>query len=265
MTKQTIVITGASSGFGLTLATQLHERGHIVIGTSRDPDKIRVPFKMLKLDISDDESVRSFGKELSEHASRIDVLINNAGYYLSGLAEEATIAQGKDQFETNFWGTIKVTNELLPSFRRQKSGKILTVGSLMGLLGFPNSAYYSASKHALEGYFKSLRFELHDFRIKVAMVEPTAFKTNILHGAVMAENKIGDYNGYRKKVEGFAKDLFDTAPEPTAVIETLLKLVEEKNPKFSNPVGKGTFLSLVIQLFAYTAFENTIMKKINTF
>lgn len=263
--KQTILITGASSGFGLIVANKLHESGYNVIGTSRNPSKIQVPFKMLALDIADDNSIYSFGNELFKHISKIDVLINNAGFYLSGLAEETTIEQGKEQFETNFWGTIKLTNELLPYFRKQKFGKIITVGSIMGLLNFPNAAYYGASKHALEGYFKSLRFELNEFNIKVALVEPMGFKTNILHSSVVAEKKINDYDSYRNKINAFAKDLFGNAPEPSPVINTIIKLVEDKNPKFSHPVGKGASLFLAIQHFAYKTFENSIIKNINKF
>jgi short-subunit dehydrogenase len=263
--KQTILITGASSGFGLIVANKLHESGYTVIGTSRNPEKLRVPFKVLALDIADDDSIQSFRNELFRHISTLDVLINNAGFYLSGLAEETTIEQGKKQFDTNFWGTVKLTNELLPHFRKQKFGKILTVGSIMGLLNFPNAAYYGASKHALEGYFKSLRFELNEFNIKVAMVEPMGFKTNILHSSVVAEKKINDYDSYRHKIHAFSSDLFGNAPEPSPVINTLIKLVEVKNPTFSNPVGQGASLFLATQHFAYKTFEKSVIKNINKF
>lgn len=263
--KQTILITGASSGFGLIVATKLHESGYHVIGTSRNPGKVEVPFKMLALDIDDDNSIDSFAKELFKHITQLDVLINNAGFYLSGLAEETTIEQGRQQFETNFWGTIKLTNVLLPYFRKQKSGKIITVGSIMGLVNFPNASYYGASKHALEGYFKSLRFELNEFNIKIAMVEPMGFKTNILHSSVSAEKKIEEYNSYRNKIDAFAKDLFLNAPEPTPVINTIIKLVKDKDPSFRNPVGKGASLILAIQHFAFSAFEKSIIKNINKF
>lgn len=263
--KRTILITGASSGFGLIAATKLHERGFEVIGTSRNPDNIKVPFKLLALDISDDQSIKSFGVELFKHISKLDVLINNAGYFLSGLAEETTIEQGRAQFETNFWGTIKLTNELLPHFRKQRSGKIITLGSIMGLLNFPTSAYYGASKHALEGYFKSLRFELIEFNIQVSMVEPMGFKTGIITNSFVAEGKIDDYTNYRNKIERFSKNLFQNSPEPTPVINTLLKLVDDKNPTFSHSVGKGASLILGIQHFAYKTFEKSIIKNINKF
>ena len=263
--KQNILITGESSGFGLLVANELHKRGYNVIGTSRNPSKIQVPFKLLALDIADDNSIKTFGKQLFNEIKQLDVLINNAGFYLSGLAEETNIEQGRHQFETNFWGTIKLTNEMLPYFRNQRFGKILTVGSIMGLLNFPGAAYYGASKHALEGYFKSLRFELNEFNIKVAMVEPMGFKTGIISNSFVAEGKITDYNDYRNKIERFSKDLFDKSPEPTPVINTLLMLIDDKNPIFNYPVGKGASLVWAIQHFAYKTFEKSIFKNINKF
>ena len=158
--KQTILITGASSGFGLLIARKLHESGYIVIGTSREPEKYQseLPFKILSLDIANDRSIESFGKELFKHIEQLDVLINNAGFYLSGLAEETSIEQGRKQLETNFWGTIKLTNELLPYFRKQRFGKIITVGSIVGLISLPGGAYYAASKHALGRLFQIAAF-----------------------------------------------------------------------------------------------------------
>jgi len=263
--KQNILVTGASSGFGLLVANKLYNSGFNVIGTSRNPELHQklVPFKLLALDITDDRSIKSFGKQLFNEVSHLDILINNAGFYLSGLAEETTIEQGKKQLETNFWGTVKLTNELLPYFRKQRFGKIITVGSIMGLISLPGGAYYAASKHALEGYFKALRFELNEFNIKVCMVEPMGFKTNIVSNSIVAENKINDYDGYRKKLEAYTKDLFDKAPEPTPVIDTIIKLVEDKNPKFNHPVGKGTSVILGVQHFAYKTFEKSIIKNID--
>ena len=265
--KKNILVTGASSGFGLSLANELYKRGYNVIGTSRNPEKNQssLPFKMLALDITDDNSIKSFGKQLFTEIKQLDVLINNAGFYLSGLAEETSIEQGKQQLETNFWGTVKLTNELLPYFRKQRFGKIITVGSIMGLISLPGGAYYAASKHALEGYFRALRFELKEFNIKVSMVEPVGFKTNIVTNSKVAENKISDYDKYRTTLEDYTKDLFTKSEEPTAVVETLLKLVENENPNFNHPVGKGSTLFPAIQYFSFKTFENSIIKNINKF
>jgi len=265
--KQTILVTGASSGFGLLIANKLHEHGYNVVGTSRDPNKYqsKLPFKLLPLDIANDHSIESFGNELFKHIGQLDVLINNAGFYLSGLAEETSIDQGKKQLETNFWGTVKLTNELLPYFRKQRFGKIITVGSIMGLISLPGGAYYAASKHALEGYFKALRFELNEFNIKVSMVEPVGFKTNIVSNSIVAENKISDYDMYRKKLEAYTKDLFENSAEPAPVVETILKLVENETPNFNHPVGEGSSLFPAIQYFAYKTFEKSVIKNINKF
>ncbi|PJZ25647.1 short-chain dehydrogenase/reductase [Leptospira hartskeerlii] len=263
--KQTILVTGASSGIGLLIAKTLHENGHTVIGTSRNPKKSQseVPFKLLPLDISDDNSIGSFGKLLFGEIDRLDVLINNAGYLVKGLAEETSIELGRQQLETNFWGTVKFTNELLPYFRKQRSGKIITIGSFLGLISLPNVSYYSASKHALEGYFKSLRFELNQFNIKVSVVEPMAFKTNIGDNSISAKGTIREYDSFRQKIVEFTKREFDNAPGPEPVVNTILKIVNEKTPKFSYPVGKGASLFLTLQRFAYNTFEGAILKKVN--
>jgi short-subunit dehydrogenase len=265
--KQTILVTGASSGFGLLIANKLHEIGYNVIGTSREPEKYqsKLPFKLLSLDIANDPSIGSFGNELFKHTRQLDVLINNAGFYLSGLAEETSIEQGKKQLDTNFWGTVKLTNALLPYFRKQRFGKIITVGSIMGLISLPGGAYYAASKHALEGYFQALRFELNEFNIKVSMVEPVGFKTNIVSNSIVAENKISDYDIYREKLEAYTKDLFARSAEANPVVETLLKLVESENPNFNHPVGKGSSLFPAIQYFSYKTFEKSVIKNINKF
>jgi short-subunit dehydrogenase len=263
--KQTILVTGASSGIGLLIANKLHESGYQVIGTSRNPEKYqsKLPFKLLALDITNDKSIEFFSKQLFSQILHLDVLINNAGYLVTGLAEETSVELGKQQFETNFWGTVKLTNEILPYFRTRQEGKIITIGSMLGLVGLPNAAYYTASKHALEGYFKSLRFELNQFNIKVSMVEPMTFKTNIGENAVESNGEINDYDIFRQKVSVYTRKQFENAPGPEPVINTALKIVKEKNPKFSYPVGKGSSIALILQKFAYRVFENSILKDVN--
>jgi short-subunit dehydrogenase len=263
--KQTVLVTGASSGIGLLIANRLHQSGYTVIGTSRNPEKhsSKLPFKLLALDLASDHSIDSFTKELFSQIKQLDVLINNAGYLVMGLAEETPIDLGRQQLETNFWGTVKLTNELLPYFRKQRHGKIITVGSILGLIGLPNVAYYSASKHALEGYFKALRFELNQFNIKVSMVEPMGFKTNIGKSAFVAEGKFNDYAIYRQRITSFTKQEFDKAAAPEPVINTVIKIVKEENPKYSYPVGKGASMILTLQRFAYGVFEKSVLKGVN--
>lgn len=263
--KKTILITGASSGFGLMLATRLHEKGFQVIGTSRDPQKYpNLPFKLLRLDLDDDASISAFSQELARHTQRLDVLVNNAGYMVTGLAEETPLDQARQQFETNFWGTVKVTNALLPKFRAQKSGQIITVSSIVGLIGPPNLSFYTASKHAVQGFFKSLRFELNPFNIKVSMVEPVWFKTNLGNHAVQASGRIADYDNYRRKANAATQKGIDEAQAPDAVVDTIVKLIGTAEPRFSNPVGKMTGMFLFLQSYAPKMFEGSILKSVET-
>jgi short-subunit dehydrogenase len=202
---------------------------------------------------------------LSRVVKQLDVLINNAGYMVTGIAEETPVEQGREQFETNFWGTVKVTNALLPRFRGQKQGQIITVSSIVGLIGPPNLAYYTASKHAVQGYFKSLRFELDQFNIKVSMVEPVWFKTNLGHNAVAAASgEIADYNAYRQQVQAATQKGIDGAGSPDAVIQAISSLIEAPAPKFSNPVGKMTGMILFLQSYVPKLFEGSILKSVKT-
>ncbi|GAB7531530.1 SDR family NAD(P)-dependent oxidoreductase [Pseudomonas sp. 3A(2025)] len=261
------MITGASSGFGLLLANTLHQQGHTVIGTSREPHKHagNVAFTLLPLNIDDDMSISAFVQALFKQTRQLDVLVNNAGYMLTGLAEETALEQGRQQLETNFWGTVKITQALLPHFRAQKAGKIITVSSIVGLIGPPNLSFYTASKHAVQGYFKSLRFELEQFNIKVSMVEPVWFKTRLGLNAVSAGGaEIADYTAYRKQAQAATQKGMDTAEAPDAVIKTIGRLIDTKQPKFSNPVGKMTGMILFLQSYLPTLFEGAILKSIKT-
>ncbi|OYU82101.1 MAG: short-chain dehydrogenase/reductase [Flavobacterium sp. BFFFF1] len=263
--KQNILVTGASSGFGLLVAGELHRKGYNVIGTSRNPEKVQalLPFKIIALDLDSEESINTFSDRLFKEVSKLDVLINNAGFLVAGIAEEIPIELGRKQFETNFWGTIKVTNAILPHFRKQKFGKIITLGSIVGLVSFPNAAYYAASKHALEGYFKALRYELNDFNVRVAMIQPAAFKTNIIDNSASPLAKIEDYNSLRTKIEKFSNELVKNAGDPIIVAEKVIQVVQTDKPKFRNIVGKGTSTLINLQHFAYGFLEKNILKQLD--
>jgi short-subunit dehydrogenase len=263
--KQTILVTGASSGFGLLVANELHKKGYHIIGTSRNPEKYaaKFPFKLIALDLDSEQSIATFPERLFREITQLNILINNAGFLVSGIAEETPIELGRQQFETNFWGTIKVTNALLPYFRKQKFGKIITVGSIVGLVSFPNAAYYAASKHALEGYFKALRYELNEFNIGVAMIEPSAFKTNIMDNSSSPIQNIEDYNSLRGKIEKFTTELVKSAEDPIIVAEKVLKVVQTDKPKFRNIIGKGTSVLINLQHFAYGILETNVLKQLN--
>jgi len=263
--NKNILITGASSGFGLLIANELHRKGYNVIGTSRNPEKIRsvVPFKMIALDLDSEQSINTLPERIFNEIGQLDILINNAGFLVTGIAEEIPIELGRQQFETNFWGTIKVTNAVLPYFRKQKLGKIITVGSITGLVAFPNTSYYAASKHALEGYFKALRYELNEFNISVAMIEPGSFKTNIMENSSTTLNRIDDYNSLRNKSEKYADFIVEQGEDPAMVAAKVLKVVNTDKPKYRNLVGKGLSVLITLQHFAYGMLEKTILKQLN--
>lgn len=249
------------------LANKLHKDGFHVIGTSREPEKYAttVPFRLLRLDINDDDSIQGFTEELFACTRQVDVLINNAGYMVTGIAEETPVEVGRSQFETNFWGTVKVTNALLPHFRQRRSGQIITVSSIVGLIGPPNLSYYTASKHAVEGYFKSLRFELDQFNIRVNMIEPVWFKTSLGDNAVSpAGQQIADYDAYRRQVQAATQKGMDEADAPDAVVSAIAGLIEARAPRFSNPVGKMTGMILFLQHYAPKMFEGSILKSVRT-
>jgi NAD(P)-dependent dehydrogenase (short-subunit alcohol dehydrogenase family) len=261
--NKVILVTGASSGIGLLIANRLHNEGYIVYGTSRTPEKHRdkVPFKLLSLDVTSDGSVRDcIGRVMSE-VPTIDVLINNAGGLLAGSVEETAIEQAYEQFETNFWGSVKMTKAILPIMRKQRSGKIIAISSLIGLIGVPFNSYYAASKHALEGFYKSLRLELRPFNIQVSVVEPGFFKTNIDRGAQYGNENISDYEHSRKKVFKFFSESLAKSPSPEPVADIVLKIVNQKNPKYNHPVGAHTRLLPAIQFLSHKLFENGFLKR----
>lgn len=265
--KKTVLITGASSGFGLLLANQLQQQGFNVIGTSREPEKHagKVPFKMLRLDIDDDESIRHFTDQLFAHTQQLDVLVNNAGYMVTGLAEETSVAVGRDQFETNFWGTVKVTNALLPHFRKQKRGQIITVV----LHRRPDRPTQPVLLLRIQTrgarVFQIPAVRIDPFNIKVSMVEPVWFKTNLAHNAVAANTgRIADYDAYRKQADAATQKGIDEAEAPDAVVQTITRLIGAKEPRFSNPVGKMTAMILFLQSYLPKMFEGAILKSVKT-
>jgi short-subunit dehydrogenase len=264
--KQAILITGASSGFGLMLAKNLHQQGYNVIGTSRNPEKLQVtvPFKVLALDITNENSIKEFTKQLFETVNQLDVLVNNAGYMLTGLAEETSTEVGKLQFETNFWGTVNVTNAILPYFRKQRFGQIITVSSMMGLISLPMKPIYAASKHALEGFFKSLRFEVSQFNIKVSMVQPMWAKTNLGTNMISVDGNIAEYKNYKEQVNKYIKNSMAEGDEPSVIVNKIIKVINAKNPKFRNIVGKMAGMVLFLNSYAYPQFEGAINKSVKS-
>jgi NAD(P)-dependent dehydrogenase (short-subunit alcohol dehydrogenase family) len=173
------VITGASSGIGKATAERLAEAGYDVFGTSRRvaPGGQR-SFAMLTLDVTSDRSVEAAIQEVLRRAGRIDVLVNNAGFGVAPAgAEESSIGQAQSIFDTNFFGIVRMTRAVVPHMRKQGSGRIINIGSVLGFLPMPYGALYAATKHAIEGYSESLDHELRTRGIRVSVIEPAYTKT----------------------------------------------------------------------------------------
>src|SRR5206468_4309806 len=167
------LVTGASSGIGEAIAKRLATAGYKVCGTSRrGVQSGQRPFAMLPLDVTGDASVEAAVKELIRQEGRIDLLVNNAGFGVAPAgAEESSIDQAKAIFETNFFGLVRMTRAVVPHMRRQASGRIVNIGSVLGFLPMPYGALYSATKHAVEGYSESLDHELRTRGIRVCVIE----------------------------------------------------------------------------------------------
>src|SRR5437764_9797874 len=183
-TGRVALVTGASSGIGEAAAHQLLDAGFTVYGTSRKAvaGEQRDGVVFLPLDVTDDQSVAGTVREVLDRSGRIDVLVNNAGVGTAGAAEESSIDQARALFETNLFGSIRMTRAVLPHMREQSGGRIINVSSVLGFMPAPFMALYAATKHAIEGYSESLDHEVREYGVRVLLVEPaytrTSFDTN---------------------------------------------------------------------------------------
>ncbi|HEY2582172.1 MAG TPA: SDR family NAD(P)-dependent oxidoreductase [Mucilaginibacter sp.] len=262
--RQTVLITGATSGIGLSIAIRLYSEGFKVFGTSRFPERYagKFPFELLELDVSSQESVDSCFGQLFSCIQVLDVLISNAGGMgmRSGNVEETTIWQAQQQLDTNFWGAVRVTKAVLPYMRKQRQGKIIATGSVVGLFGVPFSSYYSTSKHAMEGFFKSLRFEISKFNIHVSVLQPGFFNTNIGHSMQYIPTTIRDYVETQENMNTFLKDSLAKSPAPEPVADAVLKIINSKTPRYNYPVGSGSRFLPFLQFISYRLFEKGFKK-----
>jgi NAD(P)-dependent dehydrogenase (short-subunit alcohol dehydrogenase family) len=239
-TQQVVLITGASSGVGQSTARLLSQRAYKVFGTSRNPAVAEtIPaVEMLPLDVCADDSVHVCVEAVSRRGGRIDVLINNAGYELAGALEELTPEETRAQFETNFFGVVRMVNAVLPVMRRQKRGRIINVSSLAGVSSIPFLGIYSASKFALEGYTEALRHEVKPFNIQVSLTEAGFLKTPMMNNRQIATNRITEYDPWRRRALDAIRASEEKAPGPELVAETLLEIISSNTPRLRYPIGQ---------------------------
>ncbi len=241
--KQVVLITGSSTGFGRLFTETLARKGHTVFATMRDPGgrnaknaseirtlaaKDSLPIHVLELDVTDDASVERAVDAAVAKAGRIDVAINNAGYYLSGLEEAVTTEQARRLMDTNFLGPVRVNRAVLPHMRRQRSGVLMHISSGAGRLVLPSAGFYCASKFALEALAEAYSYELAAQGIESVIVEPGQYETPVFGNTVMAAdeartNTYGAAKEFPAKVNGA---LSSTAGNAQEVADAVLRIIE---------------------------------------
>jgi NAD(P)-dependent dehydrogenase (short-subunit alcohol dehydrogenase family) len=244
--KAVAVVTGSSSGIGYETSLLLAKNGFFTYATMRSPDKSnkiinlkqneKLPLEVLRLDVTDDKSVKEAIKKIVNERGTIDVLVNNAGYALVGPLEELSIQEFKEQFETNVFGVIRVIKEILPIMRKLRHGIIVNISSVAGRTGFPLTSAYVSSKFALEGLSESIAYEIEQFGIKVILIEPGVIKTNfdrnLRIGTGVSTTPSNTTNGRdspytditKKRIAGF-KPRFENGLPPIEVAKVILRAI----------------------------------------
>ncbi|MBM6617981.1 oxidoreductase [Bacillus suaedaesalsae] len=278
MKKKLAIVTGSSSGFGLLTCLEFAKHGYDVLATMRNVEKGKVLIEQAQvkgledlihisqLDVTCAESVQNFQKYVQQF-ERINVLVNNAGYAGAGFVEEIPIEEYREQFETNVFGVIQVTQAVLPIMRLQGFGNIINVSSISGRIGFPGLSPYIASKHALEGWSESLRLEMKPFGVNVSLVEPGSFQTNIWStGKKVAEKSLQKTSPYfqtMKKIEDHLKQNEANYGNPLEVASTIVKVASLPSPDLRYPVGKGVKTGITLKnSLPWRIWESIFLQKL---
>jgi NAD(P)-dependent dehydrogenase (short-subunit alcohol dehydrogenase family) len=244
--KQTILITGASTGIGKATALFFADKGWQVAATMRNTDghddlASNPNIKLYALDVTDAESVKKAVKAAIEDLGRIDVLLNNAGYGIVGPVETAGEEEILKQFNTNLFGVFRVIQAVLPGMKEQKNGVIINVTSIGGLVAFPFNSLYHTTKFGLDGFSESIKYELKPFGIKVKTVAPgsiaTDFATRSLHTTI-PEGQKTDYDAAIKKVFDWFQTQINNASQPKLVAEVIYQAATDGTDKLRYLAGK---------------------------
>jgi len=273
--EKVAVVTGTSSGIGFETALALAREGYYTYATMRDTtksDKIKelgqkenLNINVLELDVDDENSVKTAIQKILEQKQRIDVLVNNAGWGLWGCVEDVSVDEFKAQFDTNFFSIIRLIQEVGPTMRKQGSGTIVNISSVVGRIGFPASPAYISSKFALEGLSESLRFELAPFGVNVVIIEPGVIKTNFMKNMRMAEKSESDtvYRDITVKVVSGVKMMAEMGTHPKEVADTIVKAVKDEKPLPRYIVGNDASMFLEAKKSKTDIeFENYLKKEL---
>ena len=252
--KKVAVVTGSSTGIGFETSIILAKNDFYTYATMRNTDKSReivdianrerLPIKVLQLDVNDDTSVNNAIDKILSEEKRIDILVNNAGYALVGPLEETSIDEIKSQFETNFFGAIRAIKAVLPTMRKQRSGRIVNIASMGGRIAVPLDTIYHGTKFALEGACESLQYELEQFGIKIILIEPGAIKSNfwsnlkIAKNAEQLTNTNSPYSQLIQTVSKSFESMSGNAVPAEEVAKVILQAVTSDKLNFRYVIGK---------------------------
>lgn len=254
---RTWFITGASTGFGRLLAEEVLKAGGKVIATARDRDKVadleaKYPqtARALALDVTDAGQVDSAVTQAFAQFGRVDVLVNNAGYGVAGAIEEVSQAEFMPMFETNVFGLLRVTRAFLPHLRKQRSGHILNLSSIGGVVAGPGIGFYNATKFAVEGISEALAAELAPLGIRVTIIEPGPFRTDFLgRSGVLAKTRIADYDGTAGNMRKyFAENDGKQKGDPVRAVQAMIQVVESPDPPLRLLLGASALQRLLAKL-----------------
>ena len=265
------VVTGSSSGIGFETSLMLARNGYFTYATMRDIQKSKaieriaqlenLPIRIVEMDVDNDNSVKTTIEKIISERNRIHILINNAGYGLFGALEDMPMEEIRRQYETNVFGVIRVSQNVLPIMRSQRDGIIINISSVSGLAGIPSQSVYVSTKFALEGLSESLSFEVEAYGIKIILIEPGVINTGFVEDLVVPDkytinknrqanqkavdrdkNSLSYYNGTIEKFLSFYYPAMSKAPHPKIVANEIIQAIE----KVSNEMEVGPFLRVPV-------------------
>jgi NAD(P)-dependent dehydrogenase (short-subunit alcohol dehydrogenase family) len=277
--QKVAVITGSSSGIGLLTAIEFAQNGYFVVATMRDLSRstkleeaaqtagVREQIDIRRVDVTEFDSLPGVVDGILRDHGRIDVLVNNAGFSVAGFSEDLSLADIRHQFETNFFGTVAMSKAVIPVMRRQKSGHIIQVASVAGHLGQPMLGAYCSSKFALEGWSESLRIETHSLGIRVVLVEPGAFETDIWTRNVMIGAGALDPNSPNKersqRFSEFVKQSAKHRRDAGDVARLILRIAKDPNPRLRYMIGTDAKMQVwVKRLLPWKRYERLVAKAV---
>jgi NAD(P)-dependent dehydrogenase (short-subunit alcohol dehydrogenase family) len=257
------LITGASSGIGRPIAQLLAQRGARVFGTARNPRSANPDpgVAIVRMDVTDDASVNEAIQGIVRKAGPIEILVNHAGFGLTWALEETTVAEARDQFETDFFGVLRVTNAVLAGMRQAGYGRIVNISSVVGFILVPFMGMYSAIKHAVEGHTETLDHEVRQFGVRAVLVQPAYTKSNINQNEKTAQTRLAPYAVHRQPMHEVVANGVKHGDDPQLVAETVWRAVTAGSPRLRYPVGRGVLLSRLRRFAPATLFDRAIRKE----